>query len=332
MRPPDHDRTLDLSIERLTFGADALARHDGHVVFVPLAAPGDRVRARVERRRGYLRAELRRRGPPGPGSRRAAAAPCSGAAAAASGSTSRLAAQRRAKEAIVAEQLARLGGLRDVDVRPTLAAPDGLALSRAHHPRRRGPAARLPARALARARGGRRRARSPIRCVDAHLERRARLGRHACATAPTRVTIAAAPGGVVLVAALPAPPVPPDVAAAEALLADQRDRPRRRARLGAGDRVVVGDPTVRVELEPGLALEVPADVFTQVNPAANRLLVATVLELGELRGRRGGARPLLRRRQLRAAARAPRRAGVHGIERDAPSRSPPRARTPPGSG
>jgi len=49
---------------------------------------------------------------------------------------------------------------------------------------------------------------------------------------------------------------------------------------GAGARLVAGDPTVRVALEPGLALEVPADVFTQVNPGANPSLVATVVALG----------------------------------------------------
>ncbi len=49
---------------------------------------------------------------------------------------------------------------------------------------------------------------------------------------------------------------------------------------GAGARLVAGDPTVRVALEPGLALEVPADVFTQVNPGANRRLVETVVALG----------------------------------------------------
>jgi 23S rRNA (uracil1939-C5)-methyltransferase len=49
---------------------------------------------------------------------------------------------------------------------------------------------------------------------------------------------------------------------------------------GGGVRLVAGDPTVRVVLEPGLDLEVPADVFTQVNPGANRALVETVLSLG----------------------------------------------------
>ena len=51
--------TVTLDVERLTFGFDALAHHERRVVFVPYAAPGDRVRARVvEQRRGYARAEV----------------------------------------------------------------------------------------------------------------------------------------------------------------------------------------------------------------------------------------------------------------------------------
>jgi len=56
---PGYAESLSLVVERLTFGPDALARSDGQVVFLPLAAPGDHVRARVRRReRGYLRADV----------------------------------------------------------------------------------------------------------------------------------------------------------------------------------------------------------------------------------------------------------------------------------
>src|SRR5207245_6137609 len=50
---------LVLDVERLTFGFDALAHHGRQVVFVPYAAPADRVQAEVvERRGGYLRARI----------------------------------------------------------------------------------------------------------------------------------------------------------------------------------------------------------------------------------------------------------------------------------
>jgi 23S rRNA (uracil1939-C5)-methyltransferase len=50
---------LDLSVEKLVPGGEGLARHEGKVVFVPGALPGERVRARlVESRKDYARAEI----------------------------------------------------------------------------------------------------------------------------------------------------------------------------------------------------------------------------------------------------------------------------------
>ncbi|MBL9077153.1 MAG: class I SAM-dependent RNA methyltransferase [Planctomycetes bacterium] len=50
---------LELTIERLGFGGSAIARHDGLAVFVPFAAPGDRVRAEVvEHGKSFVRARL----------------------------------------------------------------------------------------------------------------------------------------------------------------------------------------------------------------------------------------------------------------------------------
>ena len=50
---------IEVTIERLAAGGDGLARHDGMVVFVPLAAAGDRVRVRIlERKKGYARGEI----------------------------------------------------------------------------------------------------------------------------------------------------------------------------------------------------------------------------------------------------------------------------------
>src|SRR5439155_241289 len=111
-------------VERLTFGFDALAHHGRQVVFVPYAAPGERVRAEVvERRAGYLRARVAAVLAPGPdrvlpGCRYFPT--CGGC------QWQHVAppAQRDAKAAIVAEQLARTAGVRDAEVLPTLAARD----------------------------------------------------------------------------------------------------------------------------------------------------------------------------------------------------------------
>jgi 23S rRNA (uracil1939-C5)-methyltransferase len=128
------------------------------------------------------------------------------------------------------------------------------------------------------------------------------------------VTIAAVPGGVALAGVAAAAPGAPDRAAPEDVL-------RRRASVrgavlrGPETRLVLGDPSVRLAVEDGLELELPVDAFAQVNPAANRLLVATVVGFaGPAAGERvldlycGGGNlsfPLARRG-----------ATVEGVERD----------------
>jgi 23S rRNA (uracil1939-C5)-methyltransferase len=54
------DDTIELTIEALAFGGDAVGRdRDGRVVFVPGGAPGDRVRVRLtEHKRKYARGQL----------------------------------------------------------------------------------------------------------------------------------------------------------------------------------------------------------------------------------------------------------------------------------
>ena len=268
-----------LTVERLTYGFDALAHRDRQVVFVPYAAPGDRVTAEtVEQRSGFTRARVVEVLEPGP----ARVFPgcryfptCGGC------QWQHVAppAQRDAKAAIVAEQLARTAGVRDAEVLPTLTAGGDW------HYR-----ARLTLVVEGR-RAGYHRARShrlleiedcPIAdpALSAHLGA-ARRWIGALRVPLRRVSLAVAPGGVVLAAVTNTPPGARDADATEALLA--RSPTVRGAVLaeatGRG-RLVVGDPRLRVTLEPGLDLEVPADVFTQVNPAANRLLVAAVVALG----------------------------------------------------
>ena len=59
---------LEVAIEKLVTGGDGLARHEGQAVFVPLTAPGDRVRVAVkERRKGFVRATVDEILEPGPG-------------------------------------------------------------------------------------------------------------------------------------------------------------------------------------------------------------------------------------------------------------------------
>ena len=280
------DRPLDLAIERLTYGPDALAHHEGRVVFVPFAAPGDRVRARVvERRRGFLRAEMTDVMQAGP-ARVEPHCPFFGRCGGCQWQHVAPAAQRAAKAALVAEQLGRLGGLRDVDVRPARAATDAWSYR-----------SRITLVAEGRRLGFHRARSHALVEIDAcaiadpvlvgHLAV-ARAWAAAIRGAPLRVTLACAPGGVVLAATLRAAPGEVDVVATERLLADTASV-RGAVLTGGATRLVVGDPCVRVPVEPDLVLEVPADAFTQVHPAANLLVVATLLELG---GFRAGDRAL----------------------------------------
>jgi len=55
------DSLLNLTIEKLVPRGDGLARSEGKVIFLPMAAPGDRVEARItEEKKSYSRAEILR--------------------------------------------------------------------------------------------------------------------------------------------------------------------------------------------------------------------------------------------------------------------------------
>lgn len=122
-RPPfRRGAEVSLTIDRMAYGGRGVGRVDGYVVFVPDAAPGDRVRARLWRvKPGYAEADLVqveapspiRTSPPCPHF-----GPCGGCAWQHLGYDVQL----KAKESIVRESLAHIAGLRDFDVRPIIAA------------------------------------------------------------------------------------------------------------------------------------------------------------------------------------------------------------------
>ncbi len=118
-----HNDEITVAIDRLAYGGRGVGRVNGLVVFVTGAAPGDVVRARVAKvRRSYAEAE-------GVAVETASAerveprcphfGPCGGC------TWQHIAypAQARAKEAIVRESLAHLGGMQHAQVLPIIAAP-----------------------------------------------------------------------------------------------------------------------------------------------------------------------------------------------------------------
>jgi 23S rRNA (uracil1939-C5)-methyltransferase len=124
-RPPfQRGEEVSLAIDRMAYGGRGVGRVNGYVVFVPDTAPGDRVRARLWRvRPAYAEADLvevetpseARTAPPCPHF-----GPCGGCVWQHLDYRTQLA----AKESIVRESLAHLGGLRDLEVRPILPMPD----------------------------------------------------------------------------------------------------------------------------------------------------------------------------------------------------------------
>jgi 23S rRNA (uracil1939-C5)-methyltransferase len=113
---------VSLAIDRMAYGGRGVGRVDGYVVFVPDTAPGDRVRARLWRvKPAYAEADLIqvetpspiRTSPPCPHF-----GPCGGCVWQHLGYDVQL----KAKESIVRESLAHIAGLRDVDIRPIVAA------------------------------------------------------------------------------------------------------------------------------------------------------------------------------------------------------------------
>lgn len=109
-RPLSGDQ-IELDIERLVAGGDGVGRWDGLAVFVPLTAPGDRVRVRVrEVRPRFARGELLELVRPGPGRR---TSPCAlfGRCGGCSWLHLDPATQREARVAILHDALLRIGKL-----------------------------------------------------------------------------------------------------------------------------------------------------------------------------------------------------------------------------
>lgn len=123
---PDEPGTFVLDVGALAHGPDAVGRHEGRVVFVPGAAPGDRTRVRVREEHGnWARAELvhvcvpgaARRTPPCPWVARCGGCPWQHV---------EYPVQLAAKETNVRETLARIAGVRPAEMLPIIAAPSEL--------------------------------------------------------------------------------------------------------------------------------------------------------------------------------------------------------------
>jgi tRNA/tmRNA/rRNA uracil-C5-methylase (TrmA/RlmC/RlmD family) len=262
--------TLELGVGAVAHGGFCVARHDGRAVFVRHALPGERVRALVTEDRGrYLRADAVDVLVASPDR---VSEPCDYARPGRCGGChwqhATLAAQRRLKAAVVAEQLRRLAGIEMAVTVEDVGPPDGLGWrTRVSFAVRRDGVVGL------------RRHRShdvePVeRCLIAHplvedagVERRRWPG-----TSSVEVIVGVATGDRAVVvtpasrrAGIEAPPLD---AKASLLRGDGR---------GAAT-PVRGRPGVR-EQTVGRTWRVSGSGFWQVHPAAAEVLAAAVVEM-----------------------------------------------------
>ncbi len=114
-----HDE-VTLRVDRLSYGGRGVGRVDGFVIFVADTAPGDVVRARLTNvKRSYAEAELVELTTPGP-DRVTPRCPHFGVCGGCLWQHIDYQAQARAKQAIIEESLAHLGGLRDLPIAPMM--------------------------------------------------------------------------------------------------------------------------------------------------------------------------------------------------------------------
>jgi 23S rRNA (uracil1939-C5)-methyltransferase len=122
--PVQKDQELELTIDRLAYGGNGVARLNGFVVFVRRGLPGDRVRARVTKvQRRHAEALATELLEPGP---QRVNAPCAHYPACGGCRFQDLAyeAQIAAKEEQVADALRRIGGIGDPPLEAILGADD----------------------------------------------------------------------------------------------------------------------------------------------------------------------------------------------------------------
>jgi 23S rRNA (uracil1939-C5)-methyltransferase len=268
-----------LHVETMSHGPDAVARHEGRVVFVRGAAPGDVVDADVtERRASYTRAVLRSLRRAGAG-RREPPCPYVGRCGGCQWQHLTYAAQLDAKLRNLLDHLRRIGGFDAPPVRPPVPAPEEW---RYRH--------RINLRVQDRRLGFYRAESHELVEIEtchiaaAAVEHGLGAARRWLDALDTRIRrlslVASEAGGAIAL-----------VANAEGLFADRDDQRNRRAvadPAATGIRGVVmfgrgwwrkwGDVSVSITVD-GAPIASTAGEFTQVNPAANALLTATVLEL-----------------------------------------------------
>ena len=263
----------EIQITAMSFGPYAIARLDGRTIMVPNAAPGDRLQVAIAtQRRDYSIAAIQRVIEPGT-DRRSPPCPFLPRCGGCDWQQLEYPAQLRAKAELIAAGLRRV-----ID---SELDPDGLiepaASEFGYRSRIRLKVGREGALGFYRL--GSNELVEIDRCMVAdpsiHLP-------HEFAAALWRnleeVEIVADGERQVLIGAMRKPPAPGDVTRARRVMESDGAIAGIVLRSG-GAREVIGDPEVALAIEDGLEIRAGADLFSQVNHAQNRKLVATVMEM-----------------------------------------------------
>jgi 23S rRNA (uracil1939-C5)-methyltransferase len=267
----------EIDINAMTFGPFGVGRRDGKAVMVPGSAPGDRLDVEVvSERRDYSLAKIREVLSASP-DRRVAPCPYLPRCGGCDWQHLDYAAQVRFKGEVVARELGRALGI-ELD-------PVGLVEPA---PAEFGYRSRIRLRVGARGSLGFNSAGSnAIVEIDSCMvaETSIRMPLHLARSLGKRVEeieVVRDAAREIQVAYLKKPPTAEDIRRARNVLDSDRELAGIVLRSGA-HRATVGDATIGIELETGLSIEVDADLFSQVNRAQNRKLIASVMELAAIR-------------------------------------------------
>jgi 23S rRNA (uracil1939-C5)-methyltransferase len=264
----------EIEVSAMTFGPYAVARVDGRTLMVPNAAPGDRLEVAITSRRGDVSyATVERVIEAGPDRR---VPPCRFLPQCGGCDWQHLnyAAQVRAKAELIATGLRRAGI--DVSAENLVApAPEEFGY-RARIRLKVGRDGKLGFHRL-----GSNELVAIDRCLVASPSIRLPNVLASALRNLEELEIVASGEREIVVAMMRKPPSAAEIDRARRILADDASIQGIIVKSGRA-REVLGDPAVSINVEKGLDLAIDADLFSQVNHAQNRKLVATVMEMASI--------------------------------------------------